>query len=182
MAIIKCAECGGNVSTSAKQCPHCGASSKKFNGGCRRLFGYTIIAILVMAFLGNFVPKSEKYEEVSKTKSINDYSSIGKENICKAAISLIFGQPVKSISVKKQGRLVELTYTRTADDSYWKYRCKVENNEIIWAGFLEGQWGRWRDGEYDAEITYEVKNDKLMISEKYPGATPTVGTYNVANL
>lgn len=29
MALIKCAECGGSVSTEAKACPHCGAAVGK---------------------------------------------------------------------------------------------------------------------------------------------------------
>jgi len=30
MAVIKCGECKGNVSASAKACPHCGAKPRKF--------------------------------------------------------------------------------------------------------------------------------------------------------
>lgn len=34
MALIKCGECGGNVSTSADQCPHCGYSSDSTCWNC----------------------------------------------------------------------------------------------------------------------------------------------------
>ena len=33
MSIISCGECGGNVSTTARVCPHCGAKSGAFKKG-----------------------------------------------------------------------------------------------------------------------------------------------------
>lgn len=51
MALIKCKECGNNISTKAKTCPHCGAPNKH-GGGCVKIFlGFIVVfAILIFMF------------------------------------------------------------------------------------------------------------------------------------
>lgn len=52
MAIVKCKECGGDVSTEAKTCPHCGAPVEAEEGiGKRILIG--IVAIVVISIIGS---------------------------------------------------------------------------------------------------------------------------------
>jgi hypothetical protein len=47
MALETCKDCGGQLSSRAKQCPHCGAPIVK-TGGCAKLF--LILAILITPF------------------------------------------------------------------------------------------------------------------------------------
>jgi hypothetical protein len=50
MALTKCAECGGQVSTAATSCPHCGAVQKKPVGAVGRvLAGGCLAGILLIA-------------------------------------------------------------------------------------------------------------------------------------
>lgn len=56
MAIIKCAECGRDVSTTAKSCPGCGAKIRKPTSALTKIVG----GLLVVGFIGAALsPKSE---------------------------------------------------------------------------------------------------------------------------
>ncbi|MEI6177143.1 MAG: zinc-ribbon domain-containing protein, partial [Verrucomicrobiota bacterium] len=50
MALIKCKECGKEISTSAKACPSCGAPLKK-RAGCGCL-AVGLLAILIIGMAG----------------------------------------------------------------------------------------------------------------------------------
>ena len=56
MAIKKCKECGGDVSTTATACPHCGSRSVKNNYGC--LFAALVVMgiFIVFCFIFGTVP------------------------------------------------------------------------------------------------------------------------------
>jgi len=55
MALVKCSECGKDVSDTASACPSCGAPLKQVPvvkpGGCRRLVTLTLIASAVIVVL-----------------------------------------------------------------------------------------------------------------------------------
>ena len=112
-------------------------------------------------------PNEPNEPQVAKVET----PSVGSNFICRAGISTIFGRPVSSISAVKNGPMIELSYIRAADGSKFKYRCRLSDNEIIWAGLIDGKWGRWRDHAADAKVTYWVTDDKLMVSEKYPSSS-----------
>lgn len=51
MAMMKCKECGGEVSTKAKACPHCGCknpTTKWYHGAV----GFAIVGVVVLFFIG----------------------------------------------------------------------------------------------------------------------------------
>jgi hypothetical protein len=52
MALTKCAECGGQVSTEAASCPHCGAVQKKRVGAVGRVFAGGCLAGIVIIAIG----------------------------------------------------------------------------------------------------------------------------------
>lgn len=58
MALIKCKECGNEVSTEAKTCPKCGARVKP-SSGCLPALAYfgggIVVLLLVLAAIGNLV-------------------------------------------------------------------------------------------------------------------------------
>jgi len=51
MALIKCAECGKDVSTKAERCPHCGAPVRKKTSGCAILAAILFGLVLLSAML-----------------------------------------------------------------------------------------------------------------------------------
>jgi hypothetical protein len=60
MALIKCKECGNEVSDTAKACPHCGANVPKSSG-------YVAIIVIVIAGFFLLVTCSDKSKNTSST-------------------------------------------------------------------------------------------------------------------
>lgn len=48
MAMVNCAECGGQLSTAAEMCPHCGAKKKKRTS----VFTWIIASVFGIVFIG----------------------------------------------------------------------------------------------------------------------------------
>ncbi|WP_349573141.1 zinc ribbon domain-containing protein [Azotobacter salinestris] len=70
MAVIECKECGGQVSTSAKACPHCGAKLKKRAG----ILGWIFVLIFVIPMAWNigkgiFTSNSKSSAQLSDSPS-----------------------------------------------------------------------------------------------------------------
>ncbi len=57
MALIKCKECGNEVSTEAKNCPKCGAKIPKKWGPLRIIFGVLLVFVLI-GFISSLSHKS----------------------------------------------------------------------------------------------------------------------------
>lgn len=99
-------------------------------------------------------------------------AEFGTADLCKAAIAVEMGRDAKSMKTKTAGDTPEIFYVRDADGQKFSYRCKLDGDRIVWRTFLndDGQWGRWRDGEYDAMVTYSVKGDTLHVEsdQAYP--------------
>ena len=52
MALKKCKECGNDVSTKAKTCPHCGASNRPSTlASCAGCLGVSILGMIVLSIL-----------------------------------------------------------------------------------------------------------------------------------
>lgn len=56
MALIKCSECGKEVSTEAGKCPHCGVKVKKPAGPLAWLLGSVIFLVILVGALGKPEP------------------------------------------------------------------------------------------------------------------------------
>jgi len=117
-----------------------------------------------------------------KEKSSDTSVSVRDEQVCKAAIATMFRKSPSTINVENSSSPYVLSYVRKPDNSTWKYRCKVQGNEIIWAGWINGSWGRWRDDQNDAEVTYKVDGDQIQISEQYPGSSASTKSYDISSL
>jgi hypothetical protein len=52
MALIKCKECGNEVSTKAEACPKCGAKLKQ-KAGCGTILGVAILAVIIIGAFGS---------------------------------------------------------------------------------------------------------------------------------
>ena len=51
MALIKCSECGKEISDKAKVCPHCGTKYKSENENDRKGFPTSVMFILIVIFV-----------------------------------------------------------------------------------------------------------------------------------
>lgn len=64
MALVKCKECGGQISKKSKSCPHCGYEKPKT--GC---FTQLVAVVFVLFVIGIFVPKDEQKSPESSTQT-----------------------------------------------------------------------------------------------------------------
>ncbi len=76
------------------------------------------------------------------------------------------GRKTKTMKTVQQSP-PEIAYRRDDGDRF-RYRCKLEDERVIWRTFLSdtGERGRWRQrysSEGDAMTTYSVSNGKLTI-------------------
>lgn len=96
------------------------------------------------------------------------------EELCKAAISVEMGRPSKTMHTVRQGDTPQIEYSRPDGDSFL-YKCKVAGDRIIWSAYFTDtrSWGRWRDGEWDAALTFRVEAGKLHVSSSDTGLTQT---------
>ncbi|HAS1069227.1 TPA: zinc-ribbon domain-containing protein [Enterobacter cloacae] len=76
MALIKCNECGEQVSNKAASCPKCGAPIAKKNrgpSGCMMVFFVIIAAFLIVSFLGDDGNKNKsQIQEGNRPHSLSD--------------------------------------------------------------------------------------------------------------
>lgn len=87
-----------------------------------------------------------------------------KEQICKAAISLLMGVEPKKIRIDKQDAgATYLSYWLANEKERYGYKCKLIGNKIIWGS----KGGRWRSQKEDSELTFSVDNGILEVVEKY---------------
>lgn len=94
------------------------------------------------------------------------------DQLCKAAIAMEMGRPSGTMKTMRGGAMPEISYKRPDGDRF-RYRCKVVGDRIIWSAFFTdtGTWGRWRDGEWDAALTFAVAGETLSITSSETGLT-----------
>lgn len=149
MALIKCPECGQQVSDRAKKCPHCGyvlttptSNSTKRNRNKRWIIIAVLVLILIIVGVAStfFINKETPAPKVSSELVKDDetvkegYAPINVLSFC------IFDSEVEVMDIKKVSQLVqsmeELKFQKTSeteseidfayDDSYTDFR-KIKN-------------------------------------------------------
>jgi hypothetical protein len=76
-----------------------------------------------------------------------------REAICRTAIAAIADRDPKAVQVTEMvGEVLLLAYLRPIDNFIWNYRCRIEDNRVIWAT----DPGRWRDDIQDDKIFFEI--------------------------
>ncbi len=85
MALIKCKECGEQVSNKAKKCPKCGAPIKGKGGGCATVIVFFLV-ILGLVVVASFVNTAIELNsnKVSNSRSTKTKVADQKENIVAA--------------------------------------------------------------------------------------------------
>ena len=99
MALIKCSECGKEISDKARKCPHCGTKYKSENENDRKGFPTSVMFILIVIFVAvifiimNYNKKdynnstsdtkentNEIIENENEIKTKNEFDKIKKSN------------------------------------------------------------------------------------------------------
>jgi hypothetical protein len=94
------------------------------------------------------------------------------EAICRTAIASIMGRDPKLVRVTRtDGDTLFLSYVRPIDNFVWHYRCRIEDNRVVWAT----EPGRWREDPKDDKVFFEVVDDgkQLRIIEDHGDDPPT---------
>jgi hypothetical protein len=125
----------------------------------------TKAADIVVNTKPDVVKEAEKLLAQDELKAVVPALSFSTEQICKAAIGTLMGRDPAIIKVTKSvAGVVFLQYIRPNDKSTWAYRCMLHGSEVIWATEPNG---RWRIDPMDDLVTYEIKNERLTVTEKF---------------
>jgi len=92
--------------------------------------------------------------------------------ICRTAIASIMGRDPKQIqTTSAPDGVVLLTYVRPIDNFVWAYRCRLQDNRIVWAN----DPGRWREDVLDDKVFFEIvgAGAQLRIIENHVDGTTT---------
>jgi len=113
MALAECKECGGQISSKAKVCPHCG---KKKSNGCGTLFlfliGLGVVFFTLDRCFTTELTEEERQEQIEQRKLNSDLSwgyKSAKEKVLKE---------LKSPSTAKFADFSEIRYKDNGDGSY----------------------------------------------------------------
>ncbi|MGZ3351933.1 MAG: hypothetical protein ACXU89_23650 [Xanthobacteraceae bacterium] len=97
--------------------------------------------------------------------------------ICRTAIAAIMDRDPKLVqTTTAPDGVVLLTYVRPIDNFVWAYRCRLQDNRVIWAN----DPGRWREDVLDDKIFFEVAGagTQLRIIENHVDGTSTRQVYD----
>lgn len=146
MALIKCKECGTEVSSKAESCPKCGARVKAKSIGCGTAIIVIILALIIMAAFNDIFSPSSKSSNTSKpitqssTKIVQPVASVSSwqyhqwaDDMGKGAVyvawvkssnTVNFGFPYSGV---KHGDLTLRAHPRHGKDVIFK----IEKGQIL---------------------------------------------------
>ncbi len=143
MALIKCKECGKEISNTIKSCPHCGAKlkSKGCLGKFFKIVLYLIIIILAISIIVYLVeqsgePKGDHKDNSIDTEVLQDKpekiiwngSYIGQE---KCSMGRNKNERSNPYQITISGDGDELEISGIYFQSQQSIRCKIIDNELI---------------------------------------------------
>lgn len=103
--------------------------------------------------------------------------------VCKATAAAMFGRDHKIMQLDKiQSGVAYVHYIRKDDGTTWAIKCKLINDQVMWASDNPDSTGRWRDDPADSVVKYSISGKKLTISEVYSDGSSTENTYSVKEL
>ena len=116
----------------------------------------------------------------SSAAAQSDISLFQTDQVCRAAISTIMGQPVHRVRVERIARdgVVFLFYIRPDDRTTWSFKCFTEKNVVTWGNAD----GRWRVDPFDSKITFFASDELLTINENYGDGSAKKESFTKAEL
>lgn len=185
MAMKKCRECGHSISSSAKVCPSCGVK-KPYISPLRGVF-----LLAVIGWTGWIAFTDDKSSGSNQASTESASASMGEQirlktaapvnlapastapftaaQVCKAAISGMFGREVNTIKAAKanQTGVFKISYRRPSDGSQYSFDCKLSSNNVIWteSGQTSNRWNG--KGNVDFNVEFAIKDNVLVITEAY---------------
>ncbi len=146
MALIKCEECGKEISEEARTCPNCGAKLKTNRNNILKQWWFWFIIVIIIIVTVLIIVLTNKKENTRKSKGIGS-SGISKEEFDKIEVGM------KHIEV--DGIIYELS--EVDDKEYTEsYKLTVIANEDDGIIYEEKHYGE--NGGY-AIITYKEYYD-----------------------
>lgn len=184
MAMKKCRECGHSVSSSAKVCPSCGVK-KPYISPFRGVFLLAVIGWTGwMAFTDDKSSGSNQVSTESASASMGEIrlktaapvnlapastTPFTAAQVCKAAISGMFGREVNTIKAAKANLagVFKISYRRPSDGNQYLFDCKLSGNNVIWteSGKTSNRWNG--SGSVEFNVEFAIKDNVLVITEAY---------------
>lgn len=184
MAMKKCRECGHSVSSSAKMCPSCGVKKpyiSPFKG---------IFILIVIGWTGWIAFTDDKSSGSNQVSTESASASMGEirlktaapvnlapastapftaAQVCKAAISGMFGREVNAIKAVKANPagVFKISYRRPSDGNQYSFDCKLSGNNVIWteSGQISNRWNG--SGSVEFNVEFAIRENVLMITEAH---------------
>lgn len=137
MALIKCKECGDQVSDKAASCPKCGAPVAKKNkgpSGCMMVLLIFVGVLILLLFIGKVSNKQEAPSQtVSSTQVSNDKlkNNVGKEvEVKKEPVAVInwHNQPTED---SVTGEVGELFYNTSKNYVNFPFPYNVDGGSVL---------------------------------------------------
>jgi len=140
MALIKCKECGHEISKSAKNCPNCGAKRKKSSAGC---LVFIILGFLFFGYFASIDTSSYSSPSIntSTTTSTSTTEDFGPKLVLidwnwshQSSFAIVEGQ-VKNISDQPLDNVKAVVEFYTGDDVF----ISSDNSLIEYKPLMPGQ-------------------------------------------
>lgn len=133
MALIKCKECGKEVSTSAKNCPSCGAPVKKTLG----YGGLILIAIIIFVAYQVNKPVGKTYEETARKQTAKPVASSKAVSTITISMTALMTK-IKSLMPSEKLKKMEATFGK----GFWEAK-KFRGNIVVKAHYGKNMSGYW---------------------------------------
>ena len=147
MALIKCPECGAEISDKAPKCPKCGRSIKNNN---KKIVIALISIVLVLAI----VTLSNKHNSNSENDKLPKTNNVDNELIGTWEISGMTMGDSRSVVTKNQ-------FQESGDEFNGKLIIKDENFSFTLNSAKDsGTWSRFEDGDSDDSESYVLSGEQ----------------------
>lgn len=113
MALIKCKECGREISKSAKVCPNCGAKNKQTSFFTKITLGFIVLTVITGFFISNAVEKESKIQAEAVAQQ--------KTNEKKKLAAMAPEQKAEFERLKKENALKAEESAKKAEGLLWNY-------------------------------------------------------------
>lgn len=131
MALIKCKECGHEISDKATSCPNCGAPLSKVqqqNVGCAQVMGAGFLVLIAIVTIGAiFSDDSDKKSDSATTQTEcakTDLQCLGNKGVIAAGVYCV--EPIEKLAIH------DVKWTDgTFDFKFSKFAWKDETKGVI---------------------------------------------------